>query len=112
MVSTCSLAKDTYFVVFSFESISATIRAAIMSALYFLSLLLTASDIPRFLSLLLTASNISHFLSLLITASDISRYLYLFTVNIAGACVAVTAMPAKIRLWKSSMPAWTTTPLW
>ena len=47
MVSTCSLAKDTICVVFSFEVISATICADIISALYFLSLLLTASNISR-----------------------------------------------------------------
>ena len=72
MVSTCSSAKDTCCVVFSFEVISVTIRSVIMSALYFLSLLLTANNISRFLSL--------------------------FTVNISDACVAVTATPATIRL--------------
>ena len=85
MVSTCSQARDTCFVVFYFEIISATVRAAILSALYFLSSLLTASDILRFLSL--------------------------FTVNIADACVAVTATPDTIRLWKSSIPDCTTTSL-
>ena len=50
MLSTCSYSKDTCFVVFSFEIISATIRATILSDLYFLSLLLTASDISRFFS--------------------------------------------------------------
>ena len=49
-----------------FEIISATIRATILSAMYLLSLLITASDIPRFL--------------------------YLFKVNIADTCVAVTAI--------------------
>ena len=65
MVSTCSSVKDTYCVVFSFDIISATISADILSAMYFLSLLLTGSDISRFFSL--------------------------FTVNIADTCVAVTA---------------------
>ena len=83
MVSTHSLEKDTCCVVFSFEIISAAICADILSALYFLSLLLTGSDISRFFSL--------------------------FTVNIAYACVAVTATPATRRLWKSTMPACTNT---
>ena len=85
MVSTCSSAKGTCCVVFYFEIIFATIRAAILSALYFLSLLITATDIPCFLSL--------------------------FTVNIADACVAVTTTPATRRLWKASMPVWATTSL-
>ena len=37
MLSTCSSAKDTCFVVFYFEIISATIRAAVLSAMYFMS---------------------------------------------------------------------------
>ena len=68
MVSTCSSVTDACCVVFYFEIISATIRAAIMSALYFLSLLRTTSNI--------------------------SRFLYIFTVNIADTCVVVTATPA------------------
>ena len=80
MVSTCALAKYNCCVVLSFEIISATIRAAILSDLYFLSLLITARDISRFLSLLLTAS-------------DISRFLSLFMVNISYICVAVISMP-------------------
>ena len=79
MVSTCSFVKDTCYVVFSFEIISATICAAIMLALYFLSLLLTDSYISRFLSQ--------------------------FTVNIADTRVAETATPDTRRLWKLSMPA-------
>ena len=83
MVFTCSSEKDTCCVIFYFEIISATICAAIPSALYFLSLLLTVSDISRLLSL--------------------------FTVNVADTCVAVTVTPDTKRLWKLSMPAWTTT---
>ena len=67
MVYTCTLAKDICCVVFYFDIIYTTIRDAILSALYFLSLLLTASYISRFLSL--------------------------FMVNIADTCVALTAMP-------------------
>ena len=72
IISTCSLAKDTCCVVFYFDNISDTICAAILSALYLLSLLLTDSDI-------------SHLLSL-------------FLVNIADTCVAVTATSATRRL--------------
>ena len=72
MVSTYSLSEDTCFVVLFLEIISAIIRAAILSALYFLSLLLTARNISRFLSL--------------------------FMVNIAHACAAVTNTPSTIRL--------------
>ena len=82
MVSTCSSAKDNCCVVFSFYVISATIHAAILLALYFLSLLLTDSYISSFLSL--------------------------FTVNISDACVALTSTPATRRLCKSYMPIWTT----
>ena len=83
MVSTCSSTKDTCCLIFYFEIICATIYAAIMSALYFLSLLLTDSDISRFLSL--------------------------FMVNIADACVAVTTASSTRHLWKLSMTACTTT---
>ena len=79
MVFTCSSAKDTCFVVFSFEIISATIGADILSALYFLSLLITASYVSGFLSL--------------------------FTVNIVYACAAVTDTSATRRLSKFYIPA-------
>ena len=82
MVSTCSSAKNKCCVVFPFEIISTTIRAAVLSALYFLSLLLADSDISRLLSL--------------------------FKFNIADTCVVVTDTPGTTILWKFSMPAWTT----
>ena len=83
MVYTCSSAKYTCCVVFYFENISASICAAIMSDLHFLSLLLTASDISCFLSL--------------------------YTVNIAYARVAVTALSSTRQLWNFSISACTTT---
>ena len=45
IVSTCSLVKDTCFFIFHFDMVSNNIRAAIMSALYLMSLLLIDGNI-------------------------------------------------------------------